>query len=101
MITSCMCVQTFIYVFSLCSTLGIKNKALVFLLLLLFLDLPLSLVIAPGISAKMQHLDVTSMVVYYCTDLSFKRQTALLPLHKLTCLYYYFKKIIFLYTSWY
>lgn len=73
--------------------LGLKNKALVFLLLLLFLDLPPSLVVAPGISAKMQHLDVTSMVVYYCADLSFKRQTV----HKLTCLYYYLKKNLSIY----
>lgn len=43
MITSCMCVQTFIYVF-FWATLGIKKQALVFLLLLLllFLDLPVA-----------------------------------------------------------
>lgn len=64
MITS---VQTFIYVFSLRSTPGIKKQALDISLLLfffIFLDLPPLCRVS---SLLVQHLDVASVVVYYGT----------------------------------
>lgn len=58
-----MCSDIYLCVF-LCSTLGIKNKALFAVFISPgFTSVLLSLVITRCISAKMQHLDVASMVV--------------------------------------
>lgn len=90
--------DVYLSVFPFALPLGLKIKPLSFCCFLLFLDLPpfcWDLLVARCISAKMQHLDVASMVLYYRNDLTFKRQTV----RKLACLYYYFEKIIFLHTS--
>lgn len=95
--------QLFIYVFSFCSTLGIKKQVLVFLLLLfllLLLDLPplcrvLSLLVASQRNVPTSGCRTVGGLngIY----LGFKSQTG----QNLTCLYYYFKNNNNLYTSQY